>query len=221
MLENSMVLPSASPSSPFDYLRPEREESCIICKTTACLVSDGWYADTNVADDGGIPYLEGYGREFVNASDTPHGWVCSKACRSQAMYEHASDSEKRNLIRVRDACRILVDYGKQILNVVEEVMDHPSLTDNLVDGANEFLETIADGDCSEWCNQETREERLEQAIFETRIATQLMASQLGIEAISRMKDGHTWAWQVEQQAVNAATCGNIALKLKAIEEEKR
>lgn len=152
MLENSMVLESIAPPSRFDYLRPEREEPCIICKTTACLIPDGWYPDCHIAEDDGVPYLAGEGREMMDASDTPHGWVCSKLCRSQAMYEHASDADKKALRKVMEACRIIEEYGKQALEAVDKGMADSFLTETLTEGASEFLEAIyGTDDQPKWC----------------------------------------------------------------------
>lgn len=151
MLENSMVLPSIAPDVHFDHLQPARSESCIACKTTACLIPDGWYPDCRIADDDGFPYLEGFGHEFMDADDTPHGWVCSKLCRSQAMYANASDAEKVVLRKVMEACRVIEEYGHNALSLVEKGMGE-YLSDSLNAGANEFLEAVYGvDDMPKWC----------------------------------------------------------------------
>lgn len=145
------------PAFALEQLESSREATCIVCEKTACRAEDGWYADTVVQNDGDGPYLEGDGEFFPGANDTPHGWVCSKACRSDAMFNHAGDAEKKALRRVRDACHVLDQYGREALALAEKGMeDTPS-------SAVDFLRAIA-ADEARWCNEESREDALESAI---------------------------------------------------------
>lgn len=215
MLENHMVLPSSAPT--YGHLEPEREEVCIACKRTACLTSDGWYTETVVEFDGKVAYLAGDGDYLPDAERMPLGFCCSLACRSQAMYDHADKYEREALRKVRDACLMIIEFGKIALRFTDEAMDvvPPELTDE----AQGFLHAIADdGNGSpEWCNRPTREESMEQAIFRARIRLESLSAEMGLETKCRVNDGHTWDWQVIAHATHAATCGEIALELK--EEE--
>lgn len=152
MLENSMVCPSLAPEFHPEHLAPKRNEICIICKKTACLVpDDGWYPDYFIAD-GDAPYVAGEGNELMDAVDTPHGWVCSKLCRSQAMYDHASDSDKQALRKVMEACRVIEDFGKEALQIAEKGMGNPFLSEKITEAANEFLEAVYGvDDMPKWC----------------------------------------------------------------------
>ena len=150
------------PAFALEQLESSREATCVVCEKTACRAEDGWYADTVVQNNGDGPYLEGDGEYFPDADDTPHGWVCSKGCRSDAMFNHASDAEKKALRRVRDACHVLDQYGREALALVEKGMED-SVSDLLPRIAVSFLRAIA-ADEAQWCNEESREDALESAI---------------------------------------------------------
>jgi hypothetical protein len=151
-LENSVALPVLP--SKYDDMKPQREEICVICKKEGSLVSGGWYTETYVDTDEDGYYLAGEGDYLIDAFDSPAGWVCSNRCRSQAMYQLASELEKESLRKVRNACWILAEYGKYALDVVNKKMDG-FVSDELIDSANNFLEVVAD-DCNnmpEWCEE--------------------------------------------------------------------
>lgn len=163
VFENRMVMPSAAPpESRHDHLEPERTETCAACKKTGCLVSDGWYTDTSVEDDEDGPYLAGGGETLRDAEDTPSGWVCSNACRSQAMYASASVSERLALDRTLDACLTIAEYAAHANPVVKRYFDG-HLT-GLIAKVNDFLGEIEHDKTPDWCNRLTREEALERAL---------------------------------------------------------
>lgn len=217
MLQNSMVLPTVAPEFLADALTPKRDETCIICKVTACLIpDDGWYPDMTITgNDRDGAYMEGVGREFMDPSDTPSGWVCSKACRSQEMYQRASESQKKALRRVMDACLVIQQYGKQAVEMVEANLDG-CITGQLTDGATEFLEAVG-SDSAAWCEEDSPADKMAMAVASARMRLEKLSSDLGIETTCRMNDGHTWEWHNEQHARHAATCANLVLGLKEAE----
>lgn len=207
MIENNMVLPSAEPNDPHSHLEPEEEAICAACKVHACLVSDGWYADYYVDFDGESDYLSGDGQWFKDAADTPMGWVCSNACRSQAMYDQASENEKHTLDRVFDACRVLAEYGDLAKNILDEkIGDSPVY---LTDVGNEFWNLTAD---APWINRISYEDSLRCSILKAIRQTEYLSADLG----SHVKVWeNVWDWQSRLLAEHAATCARIAQELKS------
>lgn len=133
-------------------MKMERTEDCAICKKTGCLTSDGWYSDATLERDEEGYYMAGHGEYLGDAVGTPAGWVCCKRCRSQAMYAGASQFEQEALYKVHDACRVIAEYGKEALRVMEAGMDEAPVW--LTDEAGELLVALGDdgNDMPEWCN---------------------------------------------------------------------
>ncbi len=153
-VENHIALPI--PPDPYDDLKPRREENCCICDRTGYLVAAGsWYEDTCVDTDEDGPYVAGSGSPLYDAADTPSGWVCGLRCRSQAMYDRADDAEKEALKQVRDACYVLLEYGKRARKSANRDMASET-SEALIDEAGAFLEAVADdGDnMPDWCISE-------------------------------------------------------------------
>ncbi len=157
MIENQMVAGGAAPE-PRPELSPEREEQCVQCGLYAAYV-DGWYTETEVDSDGDTDWIVGTSDELETAADTRHGWFCSLRCRSQYMYIHAGDAEKRALDAVRDACLVIVEYGPTAFRVVNEETDGLA-TDAFLLRASEYLDCIGDESSPDWCNRPSAEDEL-------------------------------------------------------------
>lgn len=153
-LENHMVSPSAAPDSQYDYLEPEREETCVSCGKTGYLVSDSWYEETIVDDDGEGAYLAGDGKALTGAVDWKYGWVCSERCQSQVMYEKAEPDARKALDAVLDASRTLLEYGEVARNLVNSLATD-YIDESLVKEATKFI-VMAEGagDAPPWTERE-------------------------------------------------------------------
>jgi hypothetical protein len=136
-------------------LEPIATAQCIICKQYGQQVSDGWYKETFIDNDGNDEYgeyLAGQGW-LSEATDTPSGWVCSERCQSQAMYNRATPDEKEALKKVHAACRAIVEYGTKAREVINKAMDS-YVGESLLDEPAFLLEAVKDDGNSmpEWCN---------------------------------------------------------------------
>jgi hypothetical protein len=151
-IENHIALPI--PPDPYDDMEPERIEVCCVCNRTGYLVRDSrWYEATCIDTDEDGAHLMGRGRPLYDAADTASGWVCSRRCRSQAMYDRIKDDcDKEALKDVHEACKTLIEYGKSAILLVNREMDE-TLDYELVQRANKFLEEIGDdeGGSPDWC----------------------------------------------------------------------
>jgi|ERR1700733_835354 len=123
----------------------QRTGYCIACKQQAYLIDDGWYTDTFIKIDDEGDYLAGEGA-LVDADNTPMGWVCSQSCRSQAMYNAASEWEKLILDRVLDAQRFISEFRELSSKIIRERMGAEYET------AEEFIDLVE----APWTNREVR-----------------------------------------------------------------
>jgi hypothetical protein len=131
-------------------LEPKTED-CSICGKTGCQTVDGWHTDFSIEHDE-TSYLAGRGEYLIDATDTPSGWVCSKRCRSQAMFNATSGYDREALLKVYDACRVIAEYGKDAMRVMEAGMEEAPVW--LTDEAASLLQALGDdgNDMPEWCN---------------------------------------------------------------------
>lgn len=198
-------------------LQMERTEDCAICKKTGCLTADGWYTESSLERDEDSYYMAGHGEYLGDAVVTPSGWVCSKRCRSQDMYDRADDYDKKALRKVHDACRVIAEYGKDILRFVDGNLDDAPTY--LTDAASDFLEAVSDdgSDMPQWCNRETREESLEGVIRAARIELVIAAGSASTVATASMASENRKLWsdfETHQSARISATCARIAMELR-------
>lgn len=145
-------MPATAQLSKAREMQAERTEDCTICEKTGCLTADGWYSETTLDRDEDGYYMAGHGEYLRDAVETPAGWVCSKRCRSQAMFAAASPFEREALLKVHDACRALAEYGKDAMRVMDAGMDEAPVW--LTDEAAALLEAVGDdgNNMPEWCN---------------------------------------------------------------------
>jgi hypothetical protein len=160
-------------------LVPKREEKCVVCGQAGVLVDDGWYKEAFVeqdAEEGDYLAGEDY---LIEAEDTPSGWVCSKQCESQAMYQQQDEGGKKALDRVADACRVVDEYGDRARKMVNGLTSG-YVGEELVIQAREFLHSVsADGDdLPAWLNRPSREEKMEIVMNEVRTTAEYMAKGL-------------------------------------------
>ena len=216
--ENHMVLPSAAPEAVElpDLLAGCRQARCVTCGVEAVLYEGDWIADAEVERDTfGDTVVDG--NTLCKGEETPLGFCCSKRCRSQAMFSHADASEQEALRRVSDACRVIAEYGRIAVRVLESGMeDSPR---ELIAQAEDFLEITAssEDDTPEWCNRPTREESLENAASRCAAHLKWLADRMSLTAQSAMRTNHPGAWS-ESETYNsgrdAASCAAEALELK-------
>lgn len=197
------------PPEKYAHLEPEREEVCAACGCTGYRTVDGWSTETRVDNDGDGSYLTADGESLDDAGDTPMGWVCGKTCRSQAMYNAADEYDRKSLRKVRDACRVLAEQGRDALDLVNR-LGEDMVSDSLMEEAGTFLRAIEDGFAS-WCNEESREDRLEQTVRNAAFRAQRIAQKAAWPVLLDEVDNR----QVAQVAASAA---RLALDLKAAEE---
>jgi hypothetical protein len=162
--------------------------------------------------------MAGHGEYLGDAVETPAGWVCSKRCRSQAMYAGASQFEREALRKVHDACRVIAEYGKEAISAVNASMDDAS--SDPIQEANAFLDAIADDgkDMPAWCNRETRETQLEQVVRDARRRIGYLCEDIGMDTANEVTFNVQSPFFMGRRAHQAASAAIIAETLKAAEE---
>jgi hypothetical protein len=200
-------------------MQPERTEDCTICKKTGCLTQDGWYSDATLDRDEDGYYLAGHGEYLGDAVETPAGWVCSKRCRSQAMYNACGDYDKAALRKVHDACRVLSEYGNEARALVNAHTDI-FVDVALISEANDLLDAIGDDgkDMPAWCNRETREDALERVVREARRRIGYLSEDIGMDTANEITFDVQAPYFISRRARQAASAAIIAETLKAAEE---
>jgi hypothetical protein len=200
-------------------MQPERTEDCTICKKTGCLTSDGWYSEATLDRDEDGYYMAGHGEYLGDAVETPAGWVCSKRCRSQAMFAGASPFERKALQKVHDACRVLSEYGNKARALVNAHTDI-FVDVALISEANDFLDAIADDgkDMPAWCNRETREAQLEQVVRDARRRIGYLCEDIGMDTANEVTFNVQSPFFMGRRARQAASAAILAETLKAAEE---
>lgn len=207
----------------YEDLEPEDEETCVICGKQGDLIDGSWYEDSYAETEDGMPYIAGRGY-LKDATETPSGWVCSKRCRSQEMYNRASRDGKFHLGAVRDAARVIYEQFDCAANIVDGEMGG-YLGDGAVDSAKKFLEAIGEEDGEDgpdWCYQPSPAEKLERAMPRITRKLEMLIDEMAVEV--RVRATHpasravTPEYQLTALGTHVATLGNILLKLKELED---
>jgi hypothetical protein len=156
-------------------LEPEDIQDCIVCRTTGTFYDGRWIKDAEEdEDDDGVPYFRG--EDLPGAGDVRKGWVCSDACRAEAVYETASEAEQKSLDAVIDACRVLVQEGPTAVKVLEANM--PLVNPVVVNEAQYILNEIGE---AEWADRDSRETDLEVVMRRTAVELRVQAVSFGFE----------------------------------------
>ncbi len=168
MLENHMVVGGAAPE-PGKGLTPEREDTCIVCGKCAVCIDGDWFKDYETDTDGSSDWLSGID-ELEGAGNSKYGFTCSIQCRSQAMYNHATPEQKAALNDMHDACLVIVEQAREVIDLVNRETDAGLPQDQIIARASEFLDAIGNDGHSmpDWCNQPSRAEQLEDSLLEVR-----------------------------------------------------
>lgn len=138
-----------------NMLEPPEPVFCIVCNKEAIPTNSGYvehpYLDGQHDEDG--PWWSG--DDLPEADETPLGFVCANCCYSQAMYNAASNNQKKALRRVLAAVRTIED------NLWEANEALAAAGMDTVDSADDFLDAIYADEAPEWTEITSREQKLE------------------------------------------------------------
>lgn len=181
---------------------------CLVCHAVG-------YESYPSSDD----FVDDLGSSLERAQRTPNnGWVCSKSHLSQAMFEAASDKEKRALQRVEVALRELEAHSSQLRGLLETWGAGKSHS-ALAASSENFREAIAYYETPKWVNEnEAREDVLEQAvtkaIFDLEIRPVIgLKSRIKVE-LDNAAGSHSDPYRNGTEAEVLASVGNVILRLK-------
>ena len=146
-------------------MQPEKIAHCAGCNREMYLLPDGdwcfsYYEKTDQECDGDRRTFLASDEPLPEADTFGPAVVCSQRCASDLAYNHASESEKRTMRVLRDACFAILDqtYDPVRWKIL-------GATQTLISVAEEWQKAYAyDSDNPpNWMNQEAREDRLARA----------------------------------------------------------
>jgi len=138
---------------------------CTICGKLCTYAESNWVEnprwDGHHEEDG--PWITGDVLEEAERHPK-FGFLCSCKCLSHAAYNHASESDKKALDAVVDACRTISEYGYRAQEFTRNTFD---VKCKLVGESEAFREAIHDDsdDPPEWLNRDTNESDLWQSAY--------------------------------------------------------
>ena len=202
-------------------MQPEKIAHCAGCKREMYLLPNGdwcflYYEDTHKEWDGPLASFLTTDEPLREAVTFWNRVVCSHRCASDAAYNRASESDKRTMRVLRDACYAILDQPDEPVKwkVTRE-------TEALIAAAKEWL---ASHGCDnkdsypDWMNEMTREDRLDRAARHVAEKLEKDAGVLGYGArVSAEMGGECMA---TGEAADAAHAALMALELREALEEK-
>lgn len=195
-------------------LEPEDVQDCIICRTTGTFYDGQWIKNAEEdEDEDHVRYFKG--DWLTGAGDVPKGWVCSDACRAEAVYETASEAEQKSLDAVIDACRVLVREGPTAVKVLEANM--PLVNPVVVNEAQYILDAVGK---TEWADRDSRETDLEVVMRRTAGSLRAQAASFGFETQTFLEQvPERWLREYHDMrairaATKAATMARLATELE-------
>lgn len=201
-------------------MHPEKIAHCAGCKREMYLLPDGdwcflYYEDTHKEWDGPLVSFLTTDEPLPEASTFGPTVVCSRRCTSDWAYNRASESEKRTMRVLRDACFAILDQPRDPVGWrVHPVMER------LIAAAEAWQEAFAyDSDNPpNWMNQEAREDRLARAARHVAEKLERDAEEYGRTAEAWI--GYGKSHHAMGCAQVAAHCALMALELREALEEK-
>jgi len=191
--------------------KPPEPSTCIVCGKEGTPTDSGWVENPELQTDPEGDYWDG--DALLEADDTKHGWVCSNRCRSQAMYDHLDDNDKKALNAVVDACRVLSEFGARALKIVNrETGDY--VNSRLTELADDLLKSVHYDidDPPAWLNRPTAEDALWNVAHRTMLSLEYLAGDLGISSKVKIHSGNRYS--AETKARQAAYAANLVIGLK-------
>ena len=222
---------------------PHTENQCIVCHLDMdreCEDSS-WLShafEVTEKNDEGRTEVHLEGESLTDACELEWGAVCSQKCKSQAIYDHATDNEKTALRKLRDACIYLHEYGKVAIDLINKHDENACIHDStpeeaytvsLLTEAADVLKALSqDDDPPAWCDCATKESELKDVMQDEQRKAERIAGNLGMEArclITQLTDKKPdplqemcQEFKVKSLCTEAARAANIALNLREARE---
>ena len=201
-------------------MQPEKIAHCAGCKREMYLLPDGdwcflYYEDTHKEWDGPLVSFLATDEPLPEAATFGPTVVCSRRCTSDWAYNRASESERRTMRVLRDACFAILDLPR---DPVEWRV--PAATQTLIAAAETWHEAFAyDSDNPpNWMNQEAREDRLDRAA--RKVAEKLEKDAENYGCTAEMWIGYGKSNHAMSHAEVAGHAALMALELREALEEK-
>lgn len=195
-------------------MQPDKIANCAGCKREMYLLPDGdwcfsYYEKTDQECDGDRRTFLASDETLPEVDTFGPAVVCSQRCASDLAYNHASESEKRTMRVLRDACFAILDqtYDPRTWQIA-------GATQTLIAAAETWQRAYAyDSDNPpNWMNQEAREDRLARAARHVAEKLEKDAGVLGYGArVSAEMGGEFMA---TGEAADAAHAALMALELR-------
>ena len=198
----------------------DSEEQCAVCGRKCSLVNERWLKAETVfiENDGEGDYLDG--EDLPEADDSKLGFYCSERCASDLMYRKADPLDRKALDAVLDACRVLVEHGDKVSDIVLRSPLSGALSgEELVSNANDFLDAVRTAQQPRWTDRDSREDRLWGVMYKAQISLKVFAQyELGWDA-ARIAEQPAPISALDELRCNrlakkAATIAHIAIDLR-------
>ena len=192
--------------------KPPEPSTCIVCGKEGTPTDSGWVENPELQTDPEGDYWDG--DALLDAYDTRHGWVCSNRCRSQAMYDHLDDNDKKALNAVVDACRVLSEFGARALKIVNRETGDYVYFSKLTEMADDLLKSVHYDidDPPAWLNRLTAEEELWRVAHRIMFSLNYLAVDLSIRSKIDIDSGRNY--QAADEAQLTARTANLVIGLK-------